>query len=1308
MLAQLQPVAAATAAAAAGDAELALSALLRARRGAAGSPSDQLDSLLAEAAAGGEGLATSLVAKAAGILFDEAGPEACTPARFGAYLAGLALPALRGRDRDPAVQWQISRTLAALSRPEGGAAALERLRQCCAVAAAGLRAGAADDAATGHQPQGDDIGPRAACTLACSLCDVAPGAAATAELCGLLLPRALMLLGVPSQSTGVASFVTSELLPRLVRVTPVERLPAARVELCGRFLALAASSESAERSAGLALGCRFATAEWQVLEILRQDMRFWTALRQCLVDIDDWCRKRALFLLRQAALGDASGEGRGSASNTSKASGKGKGKKGRRGKHSGKGQAKPAQGWALFCWAYEAIETSTEGNSSRWVDATEQLGQTAQLPSGPGQAQEGALVLDVEPWAQVLLDLGMRHRHPEVQQSALRTALRGSAYNQRHCALVRGDAFVLACCDLLSSPATAASMLRDVRAAESACSCPVAAEAGACLSRHLQSSPPFLRLWVEWFAQVARAGCAPAAALLWLQWLGSLSPHDLGEDGLGAAELCALATCIDALSTPAYLSSVCIRSVLAASFRLVSRSTSPEALLPILSRVPPSDIVAELQRSHGCGFVDWLRGRQPAGATGSDDPLTWLESSVRMFLSGDPELNAPGLATAAILVAEEKCDAAGVLEVPLEVLEQAHTHPYQLEGKMERALTLVAALLTAAPSGSTMQLMLRKWVSVDSVAEAVTSALRPLLLAWAQQTGAQGTIEEVNAGDGLPDSSAGSAKQARRERLLRLQQASAVGALTLLGCLVDEGSGDAATTTEEILHLVMPESGSDPDHLCVALAHLNLRSLPGFANVDAMLAAPQASDNASARWRCLRHVSAAQTACDDPVEVTFAIRLLEVATVALERDTNDNTCMLVDILSVIGEAVTWVFPSSDQSPINARTRDATVVVDRALKRGWQSWRQLLPHIPHSIDFGQQPELLSTVQVLLHVGAWRSSCDMMRELVREMWAFSSSCSDLACVMAWHCCKFWASFPAVAEQFCDEVIEMACYSSDRVTVNDSSDLPGEVTESENELLVRGTVLSYLELVALEAQGEGTLSAAMLRALMGRTRRQACLRTPSRAYELNSATHKTKTAVFQAMCVLVRAVAPGTALASDAHDSAIALAEFEHWPSERQYLDLFLGRLLSQCPGLVAKWLPTALANYELRPQIALGILTVAGFVLLRLVNDESSTIQSLQHCRPLFRSLRAWVNSGHRQLRSLAQVLVVRLMEDCATSSAPATEALGDLQSDPQLVSLKCYLSEAAEGKDFREQRTSVLPSFLLLISRCNAADRAKVG
>ena len=52
MLAQLQPVAAATA----GDAELALSTLLRARRGAAGSPSDQLDSLLAEAAAGGEGL----------------------------------------------------------------------------------------------------------------------------------------------------------------------------------------------------------------------------------------------------------------------------------------------------------------------------------------------------------------------------------------------------------------------------------------------------------------------------------------------------------------------------------------------------------------------------------------------------------------------------------------------------------------------------------------------------------------------------------------------------------------------------------------------------------------------------------------------------------------------------------------------------------------------------------------------------------------------------------------------------------------------------------------------------------------------------------------------------------------------------------------------------------------------------------------------------------------------------------------------------------------------------------------------------
>ena len=168
---------------------------------------------------------------------------------------------------------------------------------------------------------------------------------------------------------------------------------------------------------------------------------------------------------------------------------------------------------------------------------------------------------------------------------------------------------------------------------------------------------------------------------------------------------------------------------------------------------------------------------------------------------------------------------------------------------------------------------------------------------------------------------------------------------------------------------------------------------------------------------------------------------------------------------------------------------------------------------------------------------------------------------------------------------------------------------------------------------------------------------------------------------------------------HDSAVELAAWEHFPSERQYLDLFLLRLLGRCPQLISRWLPAALGNYELRPQIAQGILLVAGFVLLRLSLDSGAQVH-LTHFKTLFPSIVTWVNSGHRQLRSLAQVLVVLLVADCKTRAELARD-VGDVDSaeeyesvgaDEQLISLHSYLASATEGGAFRDRLSAIVNSF----------------
>ena len=147
------------------------------------------------------------------------------------------------------------------------------------------------------------------------------------------------------------------------------------------------------------------------------------------------------------------------------------------------------------------------------------------------------------------------------------------------------------------------------------------------------------------------------------------------------------------------------------------------------------------------------------------------------------------------------------------------------------------------------------------------------------------------------------------------------------------------------------------------------------------------------------------------------------------------------------------------------------------------------------------------------------------------------------------------------------------------------------------------------------------------------------------------------------------------------------------------LFLLRLLGRCPELISRWLPAALANYELRPQIAQGILLVAGFVLLRLDQAGGAQIH-LTHFKALFPPIVTWVNSGHRQLRSLAQVLVVRLVADCKARAQVAREVGDDdsaaeydsIGADEQLISLHSYLASATEGGAFRDRLSAIVDSF----------------
>ena len=1325
LLRALRSVAHPVAAAALADGELALRTMLRALRAAPATAITQLDALLALApevlAPPLQGSSTPQVlpqvyARALAIQFGDAAAltGACAADRVDTYLTSVVLRTLGDGEAvrtDPGLAWQVCRTaaqLAPIERKIDGNACGRVHAICCA----SLGVDAAHTAAESGQ-----IAVEAACMLAISLCDIAPKSGDTATLCKALFPRALALVDAADSS---AALIISDLLPRLLDSLPTER-PTAHAQLGALFMDLV-SADGDRRASGLALGCRFAG---HLLEDLRRDGAFWTVLRECLVDTEDLCRKRALFLLQAAAQGEPAGASASrsadvdvkteSGGNRSKTGGKKAGKRGRR--NQGK-VPQVAPGWPQFIWAFQAIETSTEALSPAWVQAVEELGRTAKLTGGPDV--ESALQLDVEPWVQLLLALGLRHRHPKVQQIALHAALRGTAYNERHDALSNGDEFVLACCDLLSSTPIAASMLRDVRAIEANTTAwPFVVEVHAFMNRHVQQAPGFLRRWVHWFAaRFSPSVIYPAAAMLvWLQWLRELASRQHGSDpraGLHEPEVALLAGVVTGHDTPASLcadralSVLARQTVLAACVKLLSTPLDAPlaALAPILAWASPCEIVAELgccDDGAGITALDWIRNLGPTDV----DPMEYLTQRVKIFLTADEQSTmsvtevAQSLATSILLLcdgvhAQSYSSIDSIIGPAIATIEEAHAHPYQAPGRKERAVILVARLIVLATPESPVHRRLQTWVAAESTAAAVNSALRPALLIWAKDS----PTREHSLPNGVDDALS-SAAQARADRQAQLQGAgdsgcvtcTAASSLTLLGWITEQSSTGALaarTISDALACLTLPTG--NPAHLQIALDHLTqqLKNTVKLINTESLLARLNASgDDDAGWWRCLSAL-----ASQPGVPTAAALRVLQAAGTALENAPADPAN---DIIRGVGTALTWLLGSAHNVLADAQSEEVTACIEKCLRTSWCTWRTHLQGVRDG-DFAAQSVLLLNVQSILHKGlmalpAWSAPTSAIREIFREMWNFSASFTDLAPVLTWHCCSVWSQYPSIARLYCEQAADMVCYT--KTECHQASDAVA-VHSCENELLTRGMLLLYLENISV-AHAE-SLGAPMLRAVMALTKAPVH-RTPSREYELNSPTHKVKTSVWQALCVLVQVVAPNTPLASEMHDSAVELAAWEHFPSERQYLDLFMLRLLGRCPELISRWLPAALANYELRPQIAQGILLVAGFVLLRLGHDSEAQLH-LPHFKSLFPSMVTWVNSGHRQLRSLAQVLVVRLVADCKTR-AQLTRDIGDDDSateydsvgaDEQLMSLHSYLASATEGGAFRDRLSTIVSSF----------------
>eukprot|EP01051_Picozoa_sp_SAG22_P013365 SAG22_NODE_1487_length_4318_cov_1.548471_2_plen_984_part_01 len=344
----------------------------------------------------------------------------------------------------------------------------------------------------------------------------------------------------------------------------------------------------------------------------------------------------------------------------------------------------------------------------------------------------------------------------------------------------------------------------------------------------------------------------------------------------------------------------------------------------------------------------------------------------------------------------------------------------------------------------------------------------------------------------------------------------------------------------------------------------------------------------------------------------------------------------------------------------------------------------------------QPKLLGQMlDQLLTVG--RASCVFMSTL------------QLHCFRLWGTSSRAAARPFVREiaDFCTgEWDQRDGLAAPEPVAAEAEPRMQQVVDTERRLVVRATAELFLESLVEEvrrsaAETDGGGSDAEARGLCDELTAVLVERATELNYvgqgqaRLGSPRHKRTVAVWQSLTILVAVVDPQGQLASRLHDAAAAAAHEEHVPNERQFVEVFMIRLVGRCPQLVGRWLPAALEKFGTRPIIAQGLMFIACFTLLQLAeltkggdgDDAAAAARSaIDDSFPrIFSAIITWINSGHRQLRSLAQVATVKLVAEPALGGGLAVAS----SADPQLRCLLSYLQSSSEGAGFRQRLGAVV-------------------
>jgi hypothetical protein len=597
-------------------------------------------------------------------------------------------------------------------------------------------------------------------------------------------------------------------------------------------------------------------------------------------------------------------------------------------------------------------------------------------------------------------------------------------------------------------------------------------------------------------------------------------------------------------------------------------------------------------------------------------------------------------------------------------IERAHTHLYQSFEILDHAVLIVDALTTTALSAPAMQTILQEWLSNSGVVPAVVDTVESVLTRWLL----------VESSSTCSASHQHNARMAQADRIARLQQDAielierAVPFLRVLDC-VEELSlpGEHAASIAAMRLINGLFSTGQMNSYTLQRVYVTLENLqrcllyactsscvwPFDETLSSMLRVNDLCGQAEwlpEAWlgslACILDIQRSNELLQDPPSEMVEMLLTTVIDVidSLSRSmTNDMARRLKyrNAFQAMDMVLTWLAGLEKSKMSSPKTVQLAMEMLRA---GYNVCAHTFQgSVSQTNLLTTQSRMLIAISPLLH--PWPFSQmelqgPILGKLLGDVFSMCKNNSDWAPICALQCAKLWLRYPAVAMANVMTVCNLCCYIGDATCID--SDQEGQSDDlgrqQLNELLTRSCMLVYVQRVAQTAQAcdENTanikppLFEVLIRALIGKM-------LSLHGHESNDARcsmrrHKLYVALGQSLCVTVGYVRPGTELAQFVHDQIVDMMMRELFPVERQYLDLVLIRLLDQCPQLIERWLTPAITNYTLAPQILTSLVLVAGTILLRCDTGD----RHLKYFNQLFPAIVSWVNSGHRQLRSLSQV------------------------------------------------------------------------